>query len=81
MIFTVHEEVALVSSSSKSRLLFYFSTRNNNDCRRKLDTAGPKHLLEINHASVSADFQDTGNQMNAVREIRIKNANRLIIVH
>ena len=80
MIFTFHEEVALVSSSSKSRLLFYFSTRNN-DCRRKLDTAGPKHLLEINHASVSADFQDTGNQMNAVREIRIKNANRLIIFH
>ena len=51
----------------------------NNDCKRKSDTAGPKHLLEIKHASSSADFQDTGNQMNTLHETRIKNANQLII--
>ena len=51
----------------------------NNDCKRKSDSAGPKHLLDIKHTSSSADFQDTVNQMNALREIRIKNANRLII--
>ena len=44
-----------------------------------MDTAGPKHLLEIKHASSSADFQDKGNQINSFHEIRIKNANRLII--
>ena len=53
----------------------------NNDCKRKLDTAGRKHLLEINHASSSADFQDTGNQMNALHKVRIKNANRLPSSH
>ena len=53
----------------------------NNDCKKKSDAVGPKHLLEIKHASSSADFQDKGNQMNALHEIRIKNANRLIIGH
>ena len=53
----------------------------NNDCKRKSDKAGPKHLLEIKHASSSADFQDTGNQMNTLHEIRIKKANRVIIGH
>ena len=51
----------------------------NNDCKRKSDTAGPKHSLEIKHACSSADFQDTGNQMNDLHEIRTKNANPLII--
>ena len=51
----------------------------NNDCKKKSDIAGPKHLLEIKHTSSSADFQDAGNQMNTLHEIRIKNANRLII--
>ena len=50
----------------------------NNDCKRKSDTAGPKHLVEIKHASSPADFQDAGGQMNTHHEIRIKNANRLI---
>ena len=49
----------------------------NNNCKRKLDTAGPTHLLK--HASSSDDFQDAGNQMNTLHEIRIKNANQLII--
>ena len=53
----------------------------NNDCKRKSDIAGPKHLVEIKHASSSADFQDVGNQMNTLHEMRIKNPNRLIIVH
>ena len=42
---------------------------------------GPKNLVEIKHASSPADFQDTGNQINTFHEIRIKNANRLIIGH
>ena len=46
-----------------------------------MDTAGRKHLLEINHASSSADFQDTGNQMNALHKVRIKNANQLPSSH
>ena len=50
----------------------------NNDCKRKSDTAGPKHLVEIKHASSPADFQDAGSQMNTLHEIRMKNANRLI---
>ena len=45
------------------------------------DTAGPKHLLEIKHATGPADFKDAGNQMNTLHEIRIKNANRLITGH
>ena len=53
----------------------------NNDCKRKSDTAGPKHLLEIKHASSPTDFEDAGNQMNTLHETRIKNANRLIIGH
>ena len=51
----------------------------NNDCKRKSDTTGRKHLVEIKHASSPADFQDSGNQMNTLHEMRIKNANRLII--
>ena len=53
----------------------------NNDCKRKLDTAGPKHLSKTKHAIISADFQDRVNQMNTLHEMRIKNANRLIIGH
>ena len=45
------------------------------------DTTDPKHLLEIKHATGPADFKDSGNQMNTLHEIRIKNANRLIIGH
>ena len=37
--------------------------------------------LEIEHASCSADLQDTVIQMNALLEIRIKNADRLIFGH
>ena len=43
--------------------------------------AGPQNLVEIKHASSLTDFQDAGNQMNTLHEIRIKNANRLIIDH
>ena len=53
----------------------------NNDCKRKSDTAGLKHLVETKHASSPADFQDVRNQRNTLHEIRIKNANRLIIGH
>ena len=53
----------------------------NNDCKRKSDTTGHKHLVEIKHASSPADIQDSGNQMNTLHEMRIKNANRLIIGH
>ena len=53
----------------------------NHDCKRKLDTAGPKHLSKTKHAIISADFQDRVNQMNTLHEMRIKNANRLIIGH
>ena len=35
----------------------------------------------MKHASSTADFQDAGNQMNTLHEIRIKNSNRLIIGH
>ena len=35
----------------------------------------------MKHASSSADFQDTGNQINTLQEIKIKNANRSIIGH
>ena len=49
-----------------------------NDCERKSDIGGPKHPLEIEHASSSTDFQDTVSQMNVLHEIRIKNANWLI---
>ena len=53
----------------------------NNDCKRKSDTAGPKHFLGRKHASSSTDFQDTVNQMNTLHEIKIKNANQLINGH
>ena len=36
------------------------------------DKSGPKHLLEIEPVSSSANFQDTWNQMIALHEIRIK---------
>ena len=49
--------------------------------KRKSDIAVPKHLVEIKHASSPADFQDPGNQMNTLHEVRIKNTNRLIIGH
>ena len=67
---------------SLARLQYYvLNCVCSNDCKRRSDTAGPKHLLEIKHASSSADFQDTGNQMNTLHEIKIKNSNRLIIGH
>ena len=70
------------SGQSLARLQYYvLNSVCNNDCKRKSDTAGPKHLVEIKHASSPADFQDAGNQMNTLHEIRIKNANRLIIGH
>ena len=53
----------------------------NNDCKRKSVTGGPNHLLEKEHASASSDFQDTGNQMNVLLEIRVKNTKRIIIGH
>ena len=53
----------------------------NNDCKRTSHTVGPKHLVEIKHASSPDDFQDAANQMNTLHEIRIKNASRLIIGH
>ena len=46
-----------------------------------MGTAVPKHLVEIKHAISLADFLDAGNQMSTLNEIRIKNANRLIIDH
>ena len=52
-----------------------------NDCKRKSDAVGLKHLVEIKHDSHPADFQDAGNQMNTLHQMRIKNANRLIIGH
>ena len=39
------------------------------------------NIVEIKHATCPADFPDAENQMNTVHEIRIKNANRLIIGH
>ena len=52
----------------------------NNDCKRmSSDTACSKHLLEIKNAVSLADFQNTWNQMNTLHEIKVKNANRLII--
>ena len=60
---------------------FVLNSVCNNDYKRKSDTAGPKHLVKIKHAISPADFQDAGNQMNTLHEIRIKNANRLIIGH
>ena len=53
----------------------------NSDYKRKSDTAGLKHLLEIESASSSTDFQDTGNQINVLDKIRIKNADRLMTGH
>ena len=53
----------------------------NNDSKRKSVTGGPNQLLEIEHAGASSDFQDTGNQMNVLREIRVKNTKRIIIGH
>ena len=70
------------SGQSLARPQYYvLNSVCNNDCKRKSDTAGPKHLVEIKHASSPADYQDAGNQMNNLHEIRIKNANRLIIGH
>ena len=51
----------------------------NNDCKRMSDTACSKHLSKIKHAVSLADFQNTWNQMNTLHEIKVKNANRLII--
>ena len=60
---------------------FVLNSVCNNDYKRKSDTAGLKHLVETKNASSPADFQDARNQMNTLHEIRIKNANRLIIGH
>ena len=48
---------------------------------KELDTAGLKHPLERKRDNRSADFQDTGNQMNNLHKIRMKNACQLIIGH
>ena len=65
------------SGQSLARPQYYvLNSVCNNDCKRKSDTAGPKHLVEIKHASSPADFQDAGSQMNTLHEM--KNANRLI---
>ena len=53
----------------------------NNDCKRKSDTAGPKHLVEIKYASSPADFQNEGNEINTRHEKRIRKANRLRVSH
>ena len=56
----------LQSGQSLARSQYYvLNCTCNNDCKRKSDKAGPKHLLEIEHASSSANFQDTGNQMKS----------------
>ena len=57
---------------------FVLNSVCNNDYKRKSDTAGPKHLVKINMLSVPLISR---NQMNTLHEIRIKNANRLIIGH
>ena len=44
----------------------------NDDCKRKSDTAGPKHFFEIIHGRSSIDLE---NQKNVVNEMRIKNTN------
>lgn len=38
---------------------YVFNCVCDNDCKRKSDKLGPRHLLEIEHASSSTDFQDT----------------------
>ena len=43
---------------------------------KKSDTAGSKHLLEIEHTSSPIDFQDVGNQMKVLQEMGSQNANR-----
>ena len=55
---------------------YVLSSVCNNDCKRKSDSAGPEHLLKMKHVSSPADFQDAGNQMNTLHEIRIKNTNQ-----
>lgn len=47
--------------------------------REKRDTSGLQHFLEAEHGGSSTDFQDTGNETNALPEIRIKNTNQLIL--
>ena len=55
------------SGQSLARPQYYvFNCVCKNDCKRKSDTVGPEHPLEIESAIRSADFQDTGNQMNAL---------------
>ena len=70
------------SEQSLARPKYYvLNSVCNNDCKGKSDTAGPKYTLEIEHACSPADFQDAGNQMTTLHDIRTKNANRLIIGH
>ena len=62
--------------------VYVFNCVCNNDCKIKLDTVGPKHNLELGHASCSNDFQHTWNLINILpNKIGIKNANQLIIGH
>ena len=57
------------SGQSLARPQYYvLNSVCNNDCKRKSDATGPKHLLEIKHASSPADFQDAGNQTNKLHE-------------
>ena len=48
---------------------------------KELDTAGLKHPLERKCDNKSADFQDTGNEINNFHKMRMKNACQLIIGH
>ena len=67
------------SGQTLTRPQYYFlNCACNNDCKRKSDTACSKHLLKMKYASRSADLYDTGNQMNSLHEIKIKNDQLLI---
>ena len=47
--------------------------------REKRDKSDLQHFLEAEQGGSSTDFQDTGNETNALPEIRIKNTNQLIL--
>lgn len=47
--------------------------------REKRDKSDLQHFLEAEQGGSSTDFQGTGNETNALPEIRIKNTNQLIL--
>ena len=47
--------------------------------REKRDKSDLQHFLEAEQGGSSTDVQDTGNETNALPEIRIKNTNQLIL--